>query len=144
MFNFGVAVLVIACAALLSTLQEWALRRPGRVVRHFVAWLVGSLLVSGVVSFAIDLATGPRKLPPGAERPHWPDPMIAVFHWIVAIGVASALVAGVVHARQVGDDAHETVRDRWLGRAAVQGIALFVVGFVGFFLLLLVGLGQIH
>ena len=144
MFNFGVAILLVACAAVLSTLQGWALRRPGRLPRHLMAWLAGSVLLSGIVSFAVRLATVPRNAPLGYERPHWPDAVIVVFHWIVAIGVAAALAAGAVHARQVDGDSHETIRDRWLGRAAVQAVALFVVGFVGFFLLFLVGIAQIH
>lgn len=144
MLNLGLAVLLAACAFLLSTLQEWALRGTVPLVRHLVAWLAGTLLVSAVVTFAWRLVATPAGASPGAAAPALGDSVTTVLHWIVALGVAAALAAGALHARQVDDDAHESAHDRWVGRAVVQGVALFVVGFGGFFVLLLTAIGQIR
>ena len=147
MLNLGLGILLVACAATLSALQGWALRGPARRVRHVLAWLAGTVLVSTMLGVAWAIAWYPRDLPPGAPRPEVPTlpaPLATMLHWVVALGVAAALGAGALHARQLAGDRHESERDAWIGRAVVQGIALVVVGAIGFVALLLTALGQIR
>ena len=145
MFSAGLLVVLLACTLLLSSLQGWALRGRGSVPRHLVAWLLGTALVSAALVATWGVALGVRG---PAPRPH----VALILDVVVALGVAAALGAGamharrsrgrMLHARRAGAHPRAVARSAWVGRAAVQGATLCVVGGVGAVAILFAAVGR--
>lgn len=135
MLQAGLLLLIAACALTLSALQGWALRGGKRFARHVVAWGIGTVLVSVLLTAAWQVARHPRA-PFGTI----PLPQLTVLHWVVGLGVAAALGAGAVQARRL-DRRAEPAGDSWLARAVAQGVSMLVVTGAGLALLVLVLLG---
>ena len=132
MFSAGLFVLLLACALVLSALQGWALDGESRVVRHLVAWLAGTLLVSAVLVACWGVAATWRPIAGGGL----PRPIALLgLTASVALGVAAALGGGAVHARRAAGE-------RWIGRAMVQGVTLCVVGTLGTVALVFLAVSQ--
>lgn len=146
MFGTGLGILALATALLLSALQGWALRGDAPLLRHLFAWVAGTVAVSSVLAACWNIMSAPRALAVASLPPRalaLSPTMLAVLYSITAVGVAAALGAGAVHARTADDDAYDE-RDAWIGRAVVQGVALFVVGGIGALALIIVAVAQVR
>lgn len=150
MLSTGLGILALATALLLSALQGWALRGDaggGRLRRHLFAWVAGTTVVASVLAACWNVMSAPRALAVVSLPPRTLalDPlMLLVLSTVTAVGVAAALGAGAVHARQAGDDEYDSASDAWISRAVVQGIALFVVGGLGALALIIVAVAQVR
>lgn len=149
MLGTGLGIIALATALLLSALQGWALRGDvggGRLMRHLLAWVVGTVAVASVLILCWNAASAPRalavaSLPPRALAL---DPaLLLVLYSVTAVGVGAALGAGAVHARQLDGEDYD-VRDAWISRAVVQGVALFVIGGLGAVALIVVAVAQVR